>query len=270
VIGFVEDERLDFIERNAAALHMVEQASRRGHDDVRLALQRVELRLHLHAADHAGGVQLVMLAEDVQEGLGLQRDLARGREDQAADAAAVHEALGHRQRERRRLAGAGLREADHVAAGERDGDHRRLDGRRMLEADLVDGGEDLGAEAEGGERGIGRGDRMLRYRNCLHLSKNLHVNADVDDQHDGADRNLQPAGQPRGVDDGHDVLRNEPAVVAGPASRAEEVVLPPGERAPPPEELDEHAPDRRRQMHPRQPRPPQHEQPAEEDEQYER
>jgi hypothetical protein len=79
---------------------------------------------------------VVVLAEEIEERFGLQRDLARRRDDQAAHAAAVREALGHRQDERGGLAGAGLREADDVFAGERGRNDRGLNRRRMDEADL--------------------------------------------------------------------------------------------------------------------------------------
>ena len=69
VVGFVEDELLDRVELHVALADVIEQAARRGHDDVGLAAQRVGLRLHLHAADEAGGVELVVGAEDVEERL---------------------------------------------------------------------------------------------------------------------------------------------------------------------------------------------------------
>jgi hypothetical protein len=63
------------------------------------------------------------------------------------------DALQQRERERRRLPGAGGREPEHVAAGEERGDGLGLDRRRLL---VAEGGErvaQLGAQPEGGEGG---------------------------------------------------------------------------------------------------------------------
>ena len=148
VVGLVENQDFDGVERDVALLHVIEQASRRGHHDVRLGRERLGLRPYFHAADQARRAQRVVLPEEVEERFGLQRDLARGGEDQPAHAAAVREALGQREHERGGLARAGLGQADDVAAGEGDGDHRGLDGRGVLEADLAHDVEDVGAQSE--------------------------------------------------------------------------------------------------------------------------
>jgi len=90
-----------------------------------------------------------MRAERVEEGLRLQRDLARGREDQAAYAATMREPICQRQRERGGLARAGLRQADDVFAFQRERDDGGLDWSRILKADLLDDAEDRSAQAEG-------------------------------------------------------------------------------------------------------------------------
>ena len=53
-----------------------------------------------------------------------------------------------RQRERRRLAGAGLRDADEIVAREDLRDGRRLDGRRLRVTGFLDCFENIGAEIE--------------------------------------------------------------------------------------------------------------------------
>jgi hypothetical protein len=173
VIGFVEDENLDVLQRRGAALHVIEQTSRRGHDDVGARAQLVELRLHLDAADQTRGAEAVVLAEEIEESLRLQRDLARRREDEAPHAAAVDEAIRHRQNERGGLAGAGLREADDVFAGERGGDDRGLNRRRIDKADLFDSRDDLGGEAEGGKGLVDGIDGMLGNCDGIHSAARL-------------------------------------------------------------------------------------------------
>jgi hypothetical protein len=60
----------------------------------------------------------------------------------------------HRQREGRRLAGAGLGDAEHVLAREHMGDGLRLDGGRLRVPRSRDGLENLFAKSEFGERHV--------------------------------------------------------------------------------------------------------------------
>ena len=108
-------------------------------DDVHAAPQRRELHpvaltavdgQHVHAL-HVCGVLLERLAH-------LQRELARRGEHERLRGLLRHvEAVEDRQRERRGLARAGLRESHDVAAGEQRGDRRGLDRRRRLVADVA-------------------------------------------------------------------------------------------------------------------------------------
>jgi hypothetical protein len=88
----------------------------------------------------------------------LDRELARGREDQAAhrvqrrrEALRRHgrEALQDGKGEAGGLAGAGLRGGEQVAAGDDDGDGLRLDGGGLGVALLRDGTQQLGKKPEG-------------------------------------------------------------------------------------------------------------------------
>ena len=72
------------------------------------------------------------------------------------------EPVEDRQRERRGLAGAGLREADHVAALEQGRDGRGLDRRRGLVADVAQRPEHRLVETEVVEGGLG-GGRLVRH-----------------------------------------------------------------------------------------------------------
>ena len=132
---------------------MIEQAARRADDDVCAALEALQLRgVALAAVDrqhmearHLGGVFL--------EGLGnLDRELARGREDQRLRGAQVDVDLREDgQRERRRLARAGLGLAEQIRASEDGGNGLRLDRRGRFVADVFQGGDDGFAQAELGK-----------------------------------------------------------------------------------------------------------------------
>src|SRR5262249_46397194 len=95
-----------------------------------------DLRPDLDAADETHGAQAMMLAEDVEERFRLQRDLARRRQDETAQPAAVRQALGDGQREGRCLARPSLGEADEVAARERERDDLGLYRGRVYETQL--------------------------------------------------------------------------------------------------------------------------------------
>ena len=160
-VGLVDDEHLDVGQQQAAALEQVDQPARRGDQHVDAAHQRVLLVAQALAADEQRVVELQVFAV-LDEVLGhLQRELARGLEDQAARhagaGAGAGEDVDHRQREARRLAGAGLRAAQHVAAHQHDGDRLRLDRRGMAVAHLVDGAHELVGKPELGEERGGRG-----------------------------------------------------------------------------------------------------------------
>jgi hypothetical protein len=71
--------------------------------------------------------------------LDLHAELTRRREDQRARSSrAAKEAVYDRQRECRRFAGTGLRQADQVAPLESEGDRLLLDRRRRLVAGVFD------------------------------------------------------------------------------------------------------------------------------------
>ena len=74
-----------------------------------------------------------------------------GRAGLAGRVEAAREALEHRQRERRGLAGAGGRLGEQVAAREQGRDRRVLDGRGLLVAEGGERAQETLVEAEGGE-----------------------------------------------------------------------------------------------------------------------
>ena len=158
-VGLVEDEHLEAIEPDQALAHQVEQAARRGDQDVDAARQRLHLLALADAAEDHGVAELEKVAVGGEAVADLRGQLARrGQHQDAAGlrpgrADVVRQALQDRQRERRRLAGAGLGAAQQVAAGEEMGNRLGLDRRRRGVVLGADGALDRRAQAEIGKGG---------------------------------------------------------------------------------------------------------------------
>ena len=143
-------------EVDVALFHQIDQPARRGHDQVDAAAQRLDLRAFADAAEDRRVAQRQMPAVGADVLFDLRDQLARRRDHQHAHACAVGRRRGQpfeqRQHERRRLAGAGLRDADDVAAGEDHGNRLRLDRRRLDVAFFLERLRELRTEAERRER----------------------------------------------------------------------------------------------------------------------
>ncbi len=86
-VGLVENEDLDARDVGRAPFEMIDQAARRGDDDVDAAAQRVDLRLHADAAEDRRGEHAQMLGVGADVLVNLRGELARRREDEHARAA---------------------------------------------------------------------------------------------------------------------------------------------------------------------------------------
>ena len=119
-VGLVDDEDLDAVEEELAALEMIEHAAGRGDQHVGAAVELLLLVVEGDAADEERHRQLVVDAVAVEALLDLRGELARRLEDEGARHARARAALledgEHRQDEACGLAGAGLGDAEHVAA----------------------------------------------------------------------------------------------------------------------------------------------------------
>ena len=151
-VGFVDHEDLDAVQKELAALEMIEEAAWRRDHHVGAAIELAVLLLVRHAADQKRDGELVALAEELK-GVGhLGRQLAGRLQDQrprhAGPGAAAFEPRQHRQHEGCRLAGPGLGDAEHVTAGDRDRDRLGLNWGRDLEACRGDGRLNFGAQAK--------------------------------------------------------------------------------------------------------------------------
>ncbi len=164
-VRFVQHQDADLAEVHVLLFNVIEQTARRGNQHFAAAAQRFLLRTDIHAAEHHGRAQRRLLAVALDALEDLVREFARGRQDQRAHrmpggrSAGVgqrHEAMQDRDRERRRLAGAGLGGAHDVAARHHHGNRLRLDGRRGGIAGFGDGLQQQGVQPEIVERRRGR------------------------------------------------------------------------------------------------------------------
>ena len=157
-IGLVEHQHLDLVQVAGALLDQIDQAARRGDQDVAAVLEGRGLRLVAHAAHDGHGDMAGDVGDLARDLVDLLCELARGGDDEhhgAADvalgllgaatavaAATLAHGLGRRnvfqivhgrQQEGGRLAGASLSGGKQVAALEHHGDRASLDrrGRRV-------------------------------------------------------------------------------------------------------------------------------------------
>ena len=160
-VGFVEHQDLDLGQVEVAQARVVEQAARRGHEDVHAVAQLVDLGLHAHAAEHDHALELgQVLAVGLHAFFDLGGEFARGGQHEGADGRAAAlveralaglEAVQHGQREASGLAGAGLRAGQQVAALQHGGNGLRLDRRRVFVALFAHGAQQRLGEAEFGK-----------------------------------------------------------------------------------------------------------------------
>ena len=156
-VGFVEHEDLHLAQVHGLLAHEVEQAPRRGDEDVDALAHLGDLRVDVDAAVDHEGLERDVLAVGLDALVDLDREFARRREDEAAHrvqrgrealARDRGEALQQGQGEAGRLAGARLGGAEQVAPGKDDGNGLRLDGGGFGVALFRDGAEQLGQKPE--------------------------------------------------------------------------------------------------------------------------
>ena len=145
-----------------AALDQVEQAARRGDQDVDAARQGLDLAAIAQAADDGAEAEAEAPAVGVEAARDLDRELARRREHEATRVlglralAEAREVLQHGQREGCGLAGAGLGDAQHVATLQQRRNGARLDRR----------GHGVVGGFEGTQQRLGQAE--IRKRNITH------------------------------------------------------------------------------------------------------
>ncbi|ODN71785.1 hypothetical protein A6302_00928 [Methylobrevis pamukkalensis] len=154
-VGLVDDEDLDTVEQQLAALEVVEKTAGGGDQHIRAAIELLFLLVEGDAADQQrhGDAMVHAVADEVL--LDLRGEFARRLEDQrprhAGTRAALFDQGEHRQREGSRLAGARLCHADDVAALQDMRDRGGLNGRRLRIAGGLDSRQYLVAKSEFGK-----------------------------------------------------------------------------------------------------------------------
>ncbi len=149
LVGFVEDEEFDAAQIDGLLFEVVHKAAGGGDQDVEAAVQRLVLRAVLDAAVDGGDLQAHALGIGLEAVGDLRRQFARRRQDEAAHGlrrrndAVGQDVLQDRQGEGRRLAGAGLGDAQQVMAGQQVRNGLGLDR----------GGVDIALAIEGQQKG---------------------------------------------------------------------------------------------------------------------
>jgi len=144
-IGLVDHQNLDAVQKQLAALEMVEQPAGGRDHHIGAAIELAVLIVIGHAADQKRHGQLMALAEDLEMLGDLGGKLAGGFQDQRArharSCAPTLQPRQHREHERGGLAGSGLGDAEHVAASDDEGDSFILYGGGSFKACRGDGSQ---------------------------------------------------------------------------------------------------------------------------------
>ena len=151
-IDFVEDEDADLAHVHRALLEQIEQPPGRRADDVGSASRFLFLFAVADAAVHDRDAQIGEAPVIAKGRLDLRRELARRLEHKTAKGAVPGEQGHDRQREGRRLAGAGLRGPDQIFAGENDWKCAELDRRWLGKAHRLCSPHDFRGKPEVVER----------------------------------------------------------------------------------------------------------------------
>ncbi len=152
-VGFVDDDDLDAVELDGAALDQVDESARAGDEDVDAAAQLAHLGVVADTAVDRDHAPTAGLGERQEILLDLGGKLTRRGEDEPArtQAAGARDALDHRDPEGEGLARAGRGPARDVAPGERVDDGGRLDGERLGDVALLERVDEVGGHAEIGK-----------------------------------------------------------------------------------------------------------------------
>jgi hypothetical protein len=156
-VGFVQHQRVQRGQVEAAALQVVEQTAGCADHDVRAMLQAGQLRAHGAAAAQREHLHVVFGGGQTAHFLRhLVGQFARGAQHQRLHGQAAHVQVGQqRQRKGRRLAAAGARLGDEVLARQRRRQGRSLDGRHGGVAQALQVLQHVGGQRQAGEIGGG-------------------------------------------------------------------------------------------------------------------
>ena len=170
-VGLVEDEHVELVDAQLAAVAEVDEAARRGDDHLAAMAQLGDLSLDVGAAVHGDDPEADGRRQRGQHVVDLHRQLTGRQQHEATRCGGaalellhlttgapeiVGDAHEHREAEAERLARTGLGLAADVAPGQGVGDGHGLDGERRLDAVLGERVAEVLADAERDEGRIGR------------------------------------------------------------------------------------------------------------------
>jgi hypothetical protein len=140
LVRFVQYQQGEARELQGAAVHVIDDASRRAHHHMHAAAQRIQLRLITLAAVDGQDVKSLQMRRITLKCFShLQGEFAGGNQHQYLGLAAGEiDARQRRQGECGRLSRAGLRLAEHICAGQQHRNRRGLDGRRRFIPDVLE------------------------------------------------------------------------------------------------------------------------------------
>ena len=204
LVGLVEHQHAHPVEDQRAALEVVDDAPGRADDDLGAAGERPLLGQVGGATVDGDDGHAVQVPGERGQRLGhLQGELPGRRQDDG-----LHgrdrgvDVREQRQAEGGRLAGAGLRDADEVAPGEQRRDRVRLDGGGLGEAEVRDGAAHRLGQREVVERGRGQG----------RVQQGGHGNRSVRGERTRAKESPSRSHNPdtSAADGGHDLTNSRP------------------------------------------------------------
>ncbi len=165
-VALVEDDDLEVVELDRAALHVVHHATGRADHDLGAGLERAELALVGLAAEDRHLAHALFVEGELGDLLRhLHRELACRAQDQRLDFLDRRvDALDGGDAEGGGFARAGGGLADDIAAFEQQRDNSGLNGRGFLEAHLIDGFEHFGREPQFLERTFFHGPSLSMPR----------------------------------------------------------------------------------------------------------
>ena len=138
-VGFVQHQNFNGRQIDVPLPGQVQQAARRGHENVDAFFDALDLRVHAHAAKNDGGFELEMLTVSTHGLLNLRGQLPRGSQHQGADGPGrafgwsggrFGQAMQHGQSKACGFARAGLRASEQIVPRQHGGNGLFLNGGR--------------------------------------------------------------------------------------------------------------------------------------------
>ena len=128
-VGLVKNDDADVVKAKSPLIQVVNETAGRRDDNVGISRESVYLRTQRETADKHRRFKAETVADASQGFVNLKSQFAR-RKNHKSPSFYLSQPLNHRDSERQRFAGAGLRDADDVLALDGGRNRLPLDGRR--------------------------------------------------------------------------------------------------------------------------------------------